>query len=348
MEQEHKTKMEESAAFPVKSSEGRSANLKIFLFGFMGLIGVVAVLAILVSVYRVYAKQPQDNFSLSIAKALNLPAAKVNGVAISYIDYAMDLKAIHKMNDFSKSSGADAVNYTDEQMSDQVLLRLANNIIVKEAAGKYGLAVNGEDVDGLQKQVLQQFKTTAEADTELIKRYGWDLKTYTNRVMKPFILENKLAQKVNSDEAARAAIKAKAENVLAQIKGGSDFTEMAKQYGEDGTAAKGGDLGYFSKGDMVPAFEDAAFALKKGELSQAIVETQYGYHILQVLDRKTESVKLESGKSSQKESVQARHILFRYPSLDRFLGDLIKQANMHLYLSVHNPFNLANASTTTK
>lgn len=81
------------------------------------------------------------------------------------------------------------------------------------------------------------------------------------------------------------ADKAKAEEVLAQIKGGADFAEMAKQYGTDGTKDTGGDLGYFAKGAMVAEFETAAFAMEKGEVSD-LVKTQHGWHIIKLTDKR--------------------------------------------------------------
>lgn len=78
---------------------------------------------------------------------------------------------------------------------------------------------------------------------------------------------------------AKTAARAKAEELLKQIKGGADFAALAKQHSNDGSAASGGDLGFFPRGQMVKPFEDAAFALKPGEVSN-VVESEFGYHII--------------------------------------------------------------------
>jgi peptidyl-prolyl cis-trans isomerase D len=89
----------------------------------------------------------------------------------------------------------------------------------------------------------------------------------------------------DADEKARAAARAKADDVLAKVKKGGDFAKLAEQLSEDaGTASKGGDLGLFPRGKMVPAFDAAAFALEPGTVSE-VVESPFGFHIIKVEEK---------------------------------------------------------------
>lgn len=88
-----------------------------------------------------------------------------------------------------------------------------------------------------------------------------------------------------ADAAAKKKARAEIDAVLKQAKAGADFAALAKEHSQDGSAAQGGDLNYFPKGQMVQPFNDVAFSLKKGEMS-GVVTTQFGYHIIKVIDHK--------------------------------------------------------------
>ncbi|MFZ0448805.1 MAG: peptidylprolyl isomerase [Desulfatiglandaceae bacterium] len=90
-----------------------------------------------------------------------------------------------------------------------------------------------------------------------------------------------------ADEKTKLAARKKLEGIQKELLGGADFGKLAKKYSEGPSAAKGGDLGFFRHGQMVPPFEKVAFSLKPGEVSDIVV-TRFGYHLIKVTDKKPE------------------------------------------------------------
>jgi peptidyl-prolyl cis-trans isomerase C len=91
-----------------------------------------------------------------------------------------------------------------------------------------------------------------------------------------------------ADESEKAEALKKIKEVQEKQKKGEDFAELAKTYSQGPSSSKGGDLGYFRRGQMVPPFESAAFKLAPGQVSD-IVKTRFGYHLIKVVDKKPES-----------------------------------------------------------
>lgn len=130
-------------------------------------------------------------------------------------------------------------------------------------------------------------------------------------------------------EADMAKVKQKAEDLLARVKKGEDFAALAKEYSDDkSSAVNGGELGgWVTKGTWVPEFEQAAFSMKPGEISD-LVKSNFGYHIIQVEDRRTVEKKADETKtapatpdgkpaeSGPHEEVKARHILISTREVD--------------------------------
>ena len=91
-----------------------------------------------------------------------------------------------------------------------------------------------------------------------------------------------LIQPQGQTDEAKAEAREKAQDILRQIQNGADFAEMAAQHGTDGTSTRGGDLGWFDKATMVTEFSDAVFGTSRAGLLSNLVETQFGYHIIEV------------------------------------------------------------------
>src|SRR5258705_3462090 len=123
------------------------------------------------------------------------------------------------------------------------------------------VAITPQDIDSYYNSNVQQFQTPEQvrASHILLKTEGKD----------------------------EAAVRKQAEDILKQVKApGADFAALAKKYSEDdGSKVNGGDLDYFGKGRMVPEFEQAAFALQPGQISD-LVKSQFGFHIIKVVDKK--------------------------------------------------------------
>ena len=133
-------------------------------------------------------------------------------------------------------------------------------------------------------------QNTVVSDDDLKVVYQQNIQQYQvpNRVH----AEHILLTTVGKTDAEVAEVKNKAEDILAQAKKkGANFEDLAKKYSEDpGSKTKGGDLGWLVQGQTVPEFEKAAFSLPKGETSD-LIKTQYGFHIIKVLDKETAHTK---------------------------------------------------------
>jgi len=88
-----------------------------------------------------------------------------------------------------------------------------------------------------------------------------------------------------ADASAKAAAKARAEEALKAVNAGKDFAAVARRYSQDGSAQRGGDLGFVGRGQTAPAFENAAFALQPGQISD-VVESPFGFHVIKVTERR--------------------------------------------------------------
>src|SRR5580692_11386299 len=174
--------------------------------------------------------------------------------------------------------------------------------------------------------VNQIRQNTQVSDDELKAQYQADIQQYQvpNRVH----VDHILLMTVGKTPAEVEEIKAKAEEVLKQAKKGGKFEDLAKKYSEDpGTKDKGGDLGWITQGQTVPEIEKVAFSLPKGEISD-LVKTQYGFHIIKVIDRQTARTQtLDEVRSTILEGLQQDKAQQAAEDMSAKIADDIRQSN---------------------
>lgn len=176
-----------------------------------------------------------------------------------------------------------------QQLPDEVLLQalvsqLADQTLMEQAARAAGLTDSRGfeiSVRNQQRAVLADMWATRRL-LELVNEEAVNAAYEARYVnMAPVEQMNAAHILVETEEEAR--------NIRKQIADGADFAALAARFGIDGTAQRGGDLGWFSRTDMVPAFTDAVFAMEPGALSEPI-ETPFGWHIIQAGERRTRPV----------------------------------------------------------
>jgi peptidyl-prolyl cis-trans isomerase C len=128
-------------------------------------------------------------------------------------------------------------------------------------------------------------------------------------------------------EEQKKQAKEKIESLLKEARAGKDFSELAKAHSDCPSKTRGGDLGYFGKGRMVPAFETAALALKEGEISP-VVETQFGYHLIQVYGKKPPGV-TPMGEVRQQVETKVKNDKFQ-KTVNEYVAGLRQKAKIEI------------------
>ena len=332
--------VEEGRVAEASTQEKKSSKAGSLLLAGVGVAVVVAVIIWYVLGIQSVKGLSESSFALATANVFKIPVASVNGEKVPYTEYVDNLDA---MKTFYDTETEATTRPSDAEMSDYILSRLLVNRLVEQVAKEYNVTLSQADIDTIvETKLLTSFESREKAEEEIMKRYGWTLDEFVHNIIVPTELEQKLSAaylESVKDPAEKEAVKSQAQSVLDRIKKGESFEKLAKEFGSDSTAETGGDLGWFAKGVMVPAFETAVFALKKGELAENLVETEFGYHIIRLDDRRT--VKDQDGK--EVEEVKARHILFKTNNkqdseFGAYMNQRLLSSEIKVSKGLRNPF----------
>jgi peptidyl-prolyl cis-trans isomerase C len=288
--------------------------------------------------------------------------ATVNGESVTKADFDRAVQALE-----ARAGGPIPTDQRDEVLRG-VLDQLIGYKVLSQESRTRSVTVPDSEVDARINQIRQQFPSE-EAFTEMLAQRKLTLEQVKSDARQDMaiakMIDAEIAEKIavkpeqvtdfyaknpdefkqgesvrashilisvprGADAATKGQAHAKAEQVLKEAKGGKDFAALAKEHSADpGSAPGGGDLGFFQQGQMVGPFNDVAFSLEPGAISD-IVETEFGFHIIKVAEKKAgRTIPLDEVKPQVEQYLQQRN---RQEQTEAFVNGLKAKGKIEILI----------------
>lgn len=330
-----------------EKNDTKTKNNKIKMIAITAVVGVLCLGAGYVSGKEAGRKLPATSKSYSSGKVM----ATVGETNITGADIAARMEPLFYLNGKEEMSEEQILAYESsmlDYMTTTEILYLEGKAAKIEATDEEIQTEYDSLISSIQstfkmseEDYLKQFKITkerikADLEKELIatKYIGQasevndtEAKNYYDKNKDEFLqirashilIQTKDEEGNALSEEDKEKSKKKAQEILDRIKSGEDFAALAKEYSQDSSSANGGDLDFFGKGQMVEPFEKAAYALKTGEVSNELVETDFGYHIIKKTDEQYDE--FENVKEDLKYKLS-------YEKQENLITDLMEKYNV--------------------
>jgi len=251
------------------------------------------------------------------------PVAVVNGSEITQEDFNRQMSHVQQR---LASMGRPLIDSQISEVKKEVLENLINRELLYQESQRKGIMIDEVAINEEVMTLKKRFPSEAEFNNALIQanlsevaikaqiKRGMAIQrlidthiaqkaTVSDQEMKAFyesspalfkqpeqVRASHILIKVDpeADESKGAEARKKLLTIKEKLEKGEDFAALAQEFSQGPSSAKGGDLGYFKRGQMVQPFEEAAFALRQGEVSD-IVETRFGYHLIKVIEKRSET-----------------------------------------------------------
>lgn len=317
-------KAEDSGVGSTEKKKSRTAKMMV--------IGLVTALAVgllgvtLVLTFGIYWLGWQGPTARKAIDTIPYPAATVNGETVLYSEYLDDLDTLKRFYENQKEQGMSAEDMpSEDEFRSNAMERLIFTTVLEQEAENRGITVSQEEIDAEYDKLAEQSGGESAMEAELQATYGWSPEKFKKKVLGSYLLQTKLAESLAEDDELNSDTMDTIAEIQQKLEEGEEeFEALAVEYSDDPSVKTNkGDLGWFGKGTMVPAFEDAVFALDIGEISDP-VKTQFGYHLI-----KLDDVKEEEGEVSE---AKAHHILIKTVSVEEYIESKIQEAEVTKYV----------------
>lgn len=293
----------------------------------------------------------------------NKPVALVNGKVIPRADFEAELNKIRQQYE---TQGKTLSEEQIASLKENILDKFIRIEVLWQEALKKNITADKKEILEQKSKLRERFpdEKAFEAaltdmgltESELNEKLGQSVAiqklieeevakkvTVSEKEMKSFYEENPqyfkeqpqvkashilIKVEENATDAEKAQAKDKIRQIQEKLKKGADFAALAKEYSQCPSSAQGGDLGFFGRGRMVKPFEDAAFALKEGQISD-VVESPFGYHLIKVTEKKeAKTMSFDEAKEKIEQYLIEKHIKQK---VDQYITTLVKEAKIEKF-----------------
>jgi parvulin-like peptidyl-prolyl isomerase len=220
--------------------------------------------------------------------------------------------------DFSGEEGQKRLSIKEKDVLDKMI----EEKIIEHLAKKRGIKVSNNMVKESLARKINEYSSEEYLKKNIFNLYGWQIEDFQKNIVKPDLLKENLKKFVRKNEVVFLEKKKQIEKAKSDLDSGKEFEEVVKSYSQGESAKNGGELGWFSKNQILPELSVTVYSMNKGETSD-ILESSLGYHIINLEDKKSEN---------GKDFVKIKQIFIRNENFGDWLVEQKKKFNFYIPL----------------
>lgn len=312
-----------------RSKKEKKKKAKIWII--VGAAAGVIFVFLLFLVLGVYKFNWNNRFFVGATKIIPFPAVyvrgagsisvneiKANETSVKKFYESQDFEKIGMRVDFSTEQGKKRLQVKEKE----IINKMIENKVIEDLAQKRGIILTDSAVNTNLEQNIQQFGNKDNLMSDLARLYGWTINDFEQKVVKPGMYSEQLAQVYTNEmdtSAEQAKIKSLYEKVASKKE---DFAKVAKENSDGQSAQNGGDIGWSTKDQLIQPVADKAFSMKTGGISEPI-ESPLGFHVLKLEEKKTDN---------DQDLVHLRQIFVKKTTFADWLKEKMKKYPVTIFL----------------